>query len=116
MSGTDGPNTASTGSMSSTYVRVQAVPAVQKSEILGVLRVTRVLNPEILQHSSKILPSNTLTSSTSQYKNLKYCEYYCSSQYEILKYSSIESISSTCLLYTSPSPRDATLSRMPSSA
>ena len=27
-----------------------------------------------------------------------------------------EGISSTCLLYTSPSPRDATLSRMPSSA
>ena len=28
----------------------------------------------------------------------------------------IEDISLTCLLYTSPSPRDATLSRMPSSA
>ena len=28
----------------------------------------------------------------------------------------ITSQSSTCLLYTSPSPRDATLSRMPSSA
>ena len=27
-----------------------------------------------------------------------------------------EGLSSTCLLYTSPSPRDATLSRMPSSA
>ena len=55
MSSTDGPNTASTGSMSSTYARVQAIPAVQKIEILGVLRVSRVLNPEILQHSSKIL-------------------------------------------------------------
>ena len=28
----------------------------------------------------------------------------------------LESLSFTCLLYTSPSPRDATLSRMPSSA
>ena len=28
----------------------------------------------------------------------------------------IDAIASTCLLYTSPSPRDATLSRMPSSA
>ena len=27
-----------------------------------------------------------------------------------------DSVSGTCLLYTSPSPRDATLSRMPSSA
>ena len=27
-----------------------------------------------------------------------------------------EEFSATCLLYTSPSPRDATLSRMPSSA
>ena len=30
--------------------------------------------------------------------------------------SSMESIFYSCLLYTSPSPRDATLSRMPSSA
>ena len=28
----------------------------------------------------------------------------------------VESLVQTCLLYTSPSPRDATLSRMPSSA
>ena len=28
----------------------------------------------------------------------------------------VEQASNTCLLYTSPSPRDATLSRMPSSA
>ena len=33
MSSTDGPNTASTGSMSSTYARVQAVLAAKKSKI-----------------------------------------------------------------------------------
>ena len=55
MSSIDGPYTASTGIMSSAYARVQAVPAVQNSKILGVLGVSRVLNPEILQHSSKIL-------------------------------------------------------------
>ena len=55
MSSTDSPNTASTGSMSSTYARVQAVPAVQTSKVLGILRVSRVLNPQILEHSSKIL-------------------------------------------------------------
>ena len=31
-------------------------------------------------------------------------------------YNSLKQIVTTCLLYTSPSPRDATLSRMPSSA
>ena len=47
--------------------------------------------------------------------------------YSIIKYKIIESKNTsakiflsttviTCLLYTSPSPRDATLSRMPSSA
>ena len=55
MSSTDGPNTASTEIISSTYTRVQAVPAVQTSKILGLLRVSRVFNPDILQHSSKIL-------------------------------------------------------------
>ena len=33
-----------------------------------------------------------------------------------VKISTIEHLLSACLLYTSPSPRDATLSRMPSSA
>ena len=32
------------------------------------------------------------------------------------KYAGVKDIIYTCLLYTSPSPRDATLSRMPSSA
>ena len=73
MSSTYVPNTASTGSMSSTYTRVQAVPAVQKCKRLGVLRVSRVLNPEILEHWSKILRViNTPTSSASQYEILKY--------------------------------------------
>ena len=34
----------------------------------------------------------------------------------ILQYSSKEGSSESCLLYTSPSPRDRTRSRMPSSA
>ena len=64
MSSTHGPNTASTGSTGSTYARVQAVPAVQKSKILGVLRESRVFNPDILQHSSKIY--------SEQYSNQQY--------------------------------------------
>ena len=35
---------------------------------------------------------------------------------EFYKYDKADVLKDTCLLYTSPSPRDATLSRMPSSA
>ena len=48
-SSTEGPDTASTGSMNTTEARVQAVPAVQTSEILEVLRVSTVFNPNILR-------------------------------------------------------------------
>ena len=75
MSSIEGLNYASTRTMGRTHRRVQVVPAVQTSKILGVPRVSRALNPEILQHSSKILR----TGSTSQFKTLKYCEYYCTS-------------------------------------
>ena len=37
-------------------------------------------------------------------------------QKQILRSVGFEAIDKGCLLYTSPSPRDATLSRMPSSA
>ena len=35
---------------------------------------------------------------------------------EVLPWKNLSAFSESCLLYTSPSPRDATLSRMPSSA
>ena len=38
------------------------------------------------------------------------------SSYKILRYYSYPQSLKTCLLYTSPSPRDTLLSRMPSSA
>ena len=41
---------------------------------------------------------------------------WSSAQKEIMKSKLSLSDAETCLLYTSPSPRDATLSRMPSSA
>ena len=49
MISTEGPNTPSTGSMSSTYTRVQAVLGVKTSKSLRVLRVSRVLDTEILR-------------------------------------------------------------------
>ena len=41
---------------------------------------------------------------------------YLSSNFEYKKLGEDQEYEYTCLLYTSPSPRDATLSRMPSSA
>ena len=55
MGSTEGPKPASNGGMIIHYTRVQAVPGVQTSKLLGVLRVSRVLNPGILHHPSKIL-------------------------------------------------------------
>ena len=45
---------------------------------------------------------------------IKYCS-SCASQMKVLNKAKNE-FDNICLLYTSPSPRDATLSRMPSSA
>ena len=53
MSNTEGLNTASTRGVSSTDPRVPAVPALQTSEILAVLRLSIILDPEMLYHSSK---------------------------------------------------------------
>ena len=57
---TEGPNTASPGSMSSTEPRVQAVPAVSNPEVLGVQAESAVHNLEILQvlaeYNPEILP------------------------------------------------------------
>ena len=44
----------------------------------------------------------------------RFSGYFEKSVYEIARWR--EHLAKTCLLYTSPSPRDATLSRMPSSA
>ena len=41
---------------------------------------------------------------------------YCFTNETIFNITSLVVVNDTCLLYTSPSPRDATLSRMPSSA
>ena len=48
------------------------------------------------------------------YTLMQACEEYAGA--EIPRFCYHERLSVACLLYTSPSPRDATLSRMPSSA
>ena len=52
MSSAEGPNTASTGSMSSTEPRVQAVAAVQTCGILPVTLVSTVSTPVVPAESS----------------------------------------------------------------
>ena len=52
----------------------------------------------------------------SKYASIENCRYEVNEAETMMKREGIRWLSSTCLLYTSPSPRDATLSRMPSSA
>ena len=49
-------------------------------------------------------------------KNERHEARFCTTASRIAQFAAKVSYSKTCLLYTSPSPRDATLSRMPSSA
>ena len=49
------PSTESIAVLAARILGAQAVPVVQRPKILAVLRVFRVLNAEILQHSSKYL-------------------------------------------------------------
>ena len=43
-------------------------------------------------------------------------EYHDGGFWVVGRHADVKTVSKDCLLYTSPSPRDATLSRMPSSA
>ena len=61
MSSTEGPDTASAGSMSSSEPRVRAVPAVQTSGILAVLKSIRSIEPR-------------KNGEFSQYELPKYCQ------------------------------------------
>ena len=66
---------------------------------------------EVLQASSAVVYDG--------WKSIAYGVVVSSDGYLVTKASEIEGVeelSVSCLLYTSPSPRDATLSRMPSSA
>ena len=56
MSTTEGPNTASTGSMRTAEARVHAVPAMSNAEILGVHAVFEVQNLDILRILAVYIP------------------------------------------------------------
>ena len=57
-----------------------------------------------------------LVASTDGKKSRKVVEYGIQALKAVWHRGAIDADGKTCLLYTSPSPRDATLSRMPSSA
>ena len=77
MNSIEGPNTASTESMSSTEPRVQALSPARTLEILAVLKAYKLLNPEML----RVL--------APQYKHAKYLRYSVSRVLspEIFRYS-----------------------------
>ena len=66
---------------------------LSRNEMRGVRMLLEITKPDLILEENKIL-----------------------STIIIFGGASITEESNTCLLYTSPSPRDATLSRMPSSA
>ena len=63
----------------------------------------------------KVCPFSGENGLKIDYKDPKMLQRYMSEKGKIAP-SRITAVSHNCLLYTSPSPRDATLSRMPSSA
>ena len=89
--------------------RLQSAMKIQASSILAadlVLRSAEELNSEYLE---KAKANNLKTAKTVTFLSMALAN-------EDNLLTSIKSASNGCLLYTSPSPRDATLSRMPSSA
>ena len=77
--------------------------------LLFKIKIDSKRAPSLFYNASKISPSQLLKKSIRELK-----------VYEVLVDYGMpvmaEDIAYACLLYTSPSPRDATLSRMPSSA
>ena len=63
-----------------------------------------------VEDMNKVLPSFNHASCQCMFPNYRIDDYVNLSSYPLLEHMNV------CLLYTSPSPRDATLSRMPSSA
>ena len=98
----------------------------------GHVKMLKVVDPEIKEVLTPVLDDNTLEEPISldiiaeltekeleeEFKKLSASDRIKYNQWvEIHEtYQRTHGIAGTCLLYTSPSPRDATLSRMPSSA
>ena len=78
---------------------------------------SKIVKSELVLLSEKINQNpndvNLILNRVDYNLNLKKFE---SALFDLNQCLSIDSLNSSCLLYTSPSPRDATLSRMPSSA
>ena len=68
--------------------------------------VERKLNPSVFLYTT---PSASVSSTTTP-SSYQFCFYY------LARIQDVGAYNYTCLLYTSPSPRDGLLSRMPSSA
>ena len=73
---------------------------------------------EIIQNSTKIDKKDfpLLENNFKSENKIIYLDHAATTQKPIQVLEKIDEYYKNCLLYTSPSPRDATLSRMPSSA
>ena len=78
--------------------------------IIGILGGGQ-LGMMLCQVASKLNIQTFIYSDTDDSPAIKYANHFL-----IKKYDDFHEIDNFCLLYTSPSPRDATTSRMPSSA
>ena len=81
---------------------------------VGSIERIKIVSKIILSHKSKNTRVAVISSAMSGVTNelIKKTK-SISNNFDSAEY---DTLLSTCLLYTSPSPRDATLSRMPSSA
>ena len=77
------------------------------------LMMTASQNPKNITASPAI---DTSSIANWDVQRVKFQDVFEHDVYGVMPKISMVDILSTCLLYTSPSPRDATLSRMPSSA
>ena len=81
----------------------------------GMFNYTSNLDPPLIARKKEISDNVIPASNSTMARNLYTLGLYSYNQ-DMLKISKQMLHNISCLLYTSPSPRDATLSRMPSSA
>ena len=91
----------------------QVIPVIPASQVISVIPVSQVIPVIPVSQVIPVIPVSQVIPVIPVSQVIPVSE---SSNSSRSTDSSDSSKSSDCLLYTSPSPRDATLSRMPSSA
>ena len=82
----------------------------------GTMAREHILNLSLIDEAEVVALSDPHEESLKQCQELLKKEVVCFKNHQDLIKENLVDVYIICLLYTSPSPRDATLSRMPSSA